>query len=98
MSVDGGRAPRWSPGGDELYFRNGDAMLAAPIPDDPREAGEPFVLFEERYAADGGGHQRYDIAPDGRFLMHTNPEQNELPIRVVLNWFEELKRLVPTGR
>ena len=98
VSIDGGRAPRWSPGGDELYFRNGDAMLAAPIPDDPREAGEPFVLFEERYAADGGGHQRYDIAPDGRFLMHTNPEQNELPIRVVLNWFEELKRLVPTGR
>ena len=43
---------------------------------------------------------RYDVAPDGRFLLMKNnalgdsaPRQD---IVVVQDWFEELKRLVPT--
>ncbi len=38
----------------------------------------------------------YDIAPDDQrfvFIQQGKPTQ----INVVLNWFEELKRLVPTG-
>jgi hypothetical protein len=39
----------------------------------------------------------YDIAPDGRFLMLQTVESAEINnIHVVLNWTEELKRLVPT--
>ncbi len=40
----------------------------------------------------------YDITPDGqRFLMIKESEQEALrQINVVLNWFEEMKRLVPT--
>ena len=41
----------------------------------------------------------YDITRDGqRFLMIQLGEQQGAPtqINVVLNWFEELKRLVPT--
>ena len=34
--------------------------------------------------------------PDGRFLMIKNEEPETVPINVTLNWFEELKRLVPT--
>jgi hypothetical protein len=43
-----------------------------------------------------GGGTNYDVAADGRFLMvgESSAEANEL--NVVLNWFEELKRLVPT--
>jgi len=45
------------------------------------------------------GVQYYDISPDGqRFLMMkegTAKEQSQ--INVILNWFEELKRLVPTN-
>ena len=43
----------------------------------------------------------FDVAPDGRFLMLKPsgraagaPQKN---IIVVQNWFEELKRLVPTN-
>ena len=42
----------------------------------------------------------YDVSPDGqRFLMVKRSEQAQAPtqINVVLNWFEELKRRVPTG-
>jgi hypothetical protein len=44
----------------------------------------------------------YDISPDGqRFLMlkqSSLPDRTSAPrsITVVQNWFEELKRLVPT--
>ena len=48
----------------------------------------------------------YDLSPDGqRFLMikvqPTSADEAESgtpTLVVVLNWFEELKRLVPTGR
>ncbi len=51
--------------------------------------------------AQGGGNRPYDIAPDGRFLIIPTGQAEAgggtapNPI-VVLNWFEELKRLVPT--
>jgi hypothetical protein len=45
--------------------------------------------------------RQWDIAPDGeRFLIvnpgETNGEQPQSRIVVVLNWHDELKRLVPT--
>ena len=40
--------------------------------------------------------ERYDVAPDGRFLMVENSE--DFRVVVVEGFFEELKRLVPTGR
>ncbi len=41
------------------------------------------------------GFQHYDISRDGkRFLMIKEEEEAEGQINVVLNWFEELKRLV----
>jgi hypothetical protein len=43
----------------------------------------------------------YDVSPDGqRFLMLKGGEQEAAPaqINVVLNWFEELKQKVPTGK
>jgi hypothetical protein len=41
------------------------------------------------------------VSPDGqRFLMlkDVGQEQSPAQINVVLNWFEELKRRVPTGK
>jgi len=56
------------------------------------------VLFEGSYVTSQYSFtkQYYDISPDGqRFVMIK--EQGESQINVVLNWFEELKRLVPTN-
>ena len=65
-------------------------------------AGSPRVLFEGSYVSHSipTGFQYYDIAPDGkRFLMlkEENLAETQGQINVVLNWFEELKRLVPTN-
>ncbi len=64
-------------------------------------AGSPAVLFTGRYNM-GGTVVDYDISPDGqRFLMMKEAEGEgsgqQGQINVVLNWFEELKRLVPTN-
>jgi hypothetical protein len=65
-------------------------------------AGKPKVLFEGRYSPAPGTGNNYDVSPDGqRFLMLKPSEQDQAAptqINVVLNWFEELKQKVPTGK
>jgi hypothetical protein len=40
----------------------------------------------------------YDAAPDGRFLMIQSADETVRPQFVLVqNWFDELKRLVPTN-
>ncbi len=59
--------------------------------------GKPKVLFEGSYVYSqfAPAKQYYDISPDGQqFLMIK--EAGHSQINVILNWFEELKRLVPT--
>ncbi len=70
--------------------------------DQTLSAGPPRLLFEVSYPnhMSPAGFQDYDIHPDGkRFLMmkEETGQQETAQINVVLNWFEELKRLVPTN-
>ena len=59
--------------------------------------GSPAVLFTGNYLTDPGT-QQYDVTPDGqRFLMIKQEQTEGAQINVILNWFEELKRLVPTN-
>ena len=64
--------------------------------------GKPRLLFEGPYAAMGLLDGRlYDLAPDGRrFLMvkQSDPPPAPTQFNVVLNWFDELERLVPSGK
>ncbi|MEE8160488.1 MAG: hypothetical protein V3T61_02510, partial [Acidobacteriota bacterium] len=62
-------------------------------------AGEPTVLFEGSFGyGEGDFGVPYDISPDGEwFVMLKEVGTQQSQINVVLNWFEELKRLVPTG-
>jgi Tol biopolymer transport system component len=101
ISTDGGAAPVWNRNGRELFYRSGDKMMAVDI--DARSGfvvGKPTQLFEKQEAANFAG-ANYDVSPDGqRFLMLKPVEQEQAgptQINVVLNWTEELKRLVPTG-
>ena len=65
-------------------------------------AGKPRMIFEGPYVPTIANSPYYDVSPDGqRFLMLKPVEsQTSAPaqINVVLNWFEELKRRVPSGR
>ena len=60
------------------------------------------MLFEGPYIPAAGTNPNYDVSPDGqRFLMikpSESAEAAQTQINVVLNWFEELKQKVPTGK
>jgi Tol biopolymer transport system component len=100
LSNDGGGHPVWARNGRELFYRNGNKMMVVEVSTQPNwSAGVPETIFEGQYYTGGDGNTYYDVAPDGqRFLMIKVSEEQEAvtQINVVLNWFEELKRLVPT--
>jgi len=95
ISTDGGTEPVWSPDGRELFFRNGDKMMVVNINPDPEfNVSKPNLLFRGWYSTDRIA-ANYDISPDGqRFLMIKGEQTAATQIKVVLNWAEELKRLV----
>jgi len=97
ISREGGTEPRWV-GSGELFWRNGTRIMAVRVSTEPTlTVGQPQVIFEGRqYATNQGA---FDVTPDGkRLLMIKEAEQaaSVTQIDVVLNWTEELKRLVPT--
>jgi eukaryotic-like serine/threonine-protein kinase len=103
ISADDGAEPEWNPNGRELFYRSGRKMMAVDIATQPGfTAGKPRVLFEGDYLPTPLQFPNYDVSQDGqRFLMLKPSEQEAAAptqINVVLNWFEELKRLAPTGK
>ena len=103
---EGGGSPVWSPDGTELFYRIGNKMMAASIQvaGQTLDVGKPRLLFEGSYVGHStpASWQYYDISPDGqRFFMIKEGDTDSVgaagQINVVLNWFEELKRLVPTN-
>jgi serine/threonine-protein kinase len=100
ISREGGVEPLWAPNGRELFFRNeiGNRMMIVDMStDNGFAAGSPRLLFEGSYQrGSGAGVAQYDISPDGERFLMIQPHQAASQINLVLNWFEELKRLVPT--
>jgi serine/threonine-protein kinase len=101
ISIGGGTEPVWAPDGRELFYRNGDRMMAVAIETEPElSVGTPRLLFEGRFLPGPPWSRRnYDISPDGQRFLMIKRKQDLVPteIIVILNWFEELKRLVPTN-
>jgi len=107
-TIDRGASPIWSPDGRELFYLAGGGNTLMVVPVDTGQVfspGTPKVLFQGAYLFIAGGtpgttRRAYDLAPDGqRFLMLKQAEssgQAFTGIVVVQNWFDELKRLVPT--
>jgi Tol biopolymer transport system component len=103
ISTEGGREPVWNPNGRELFYRSGNKMMAVDVATQPKlTVGNPRMVFQGEYVSATNQFSNYDISPDGqRFLMLKPTEQVQAAptqINVVLNWFEELKQKVPTGK
>ena len=66
--------------------------------------GRPEVLFEGDFLMDPFAQdaRNYDVAPDGSGFVMVLAEEDEREtspkLHVVLNWFEELKRLAPVDK
>ena len=106
VSTAGGREPRWSSDGTELFYRSNDwrQMMAVEFPGTPTPTlGIPELLFDGDYTIGRGfsaiRERRYDVTSDGlRFIMVKRGSEatNESDGLVwVENWFAELRDRVP---
>ena len=103
ISRGGGTKPLWRRDGQELFFlAPRGRMMAVPV-----ELGESFSsggateLFSGEYFEESRG-RTYDITPDGeRFIMvkygRETSDSEHGEIVTVLNWTEELERLLPAN-
>jgi hypothetical protein len=72
-------------------------MVVEVEPGETFVAGEPRLLFEGDFVA-SGRTANYDISPDGQhFVMVLRQGEGARKLNVIVNWFEELKRLAPTN-
>jgi len=95
ISTEGGTQVIWAPTGRELFWRNGDKVMAAGVEANTTfAAAKPMLLFSAAYMRHWQGLPDWDITPDGqRFVMIKNSEaESPTQVNVVLNWFEELKK------
>jgi hypothetical protein len=87
ISNNGGRKPRWAPGGTSLYYLEGAHLVAVPMSlGTGLRAGPTQVLFETPATV-------FEVAPgERRFLVVLpNPALVPPPIHVTLNWIRDLE-------
>jgi len=96
--------PTWARDGGQLFYTPGSSqpLVAVAVQTQPQvtfasPVNLPQAIRTFLLATDARG---YDVLPDRRFLGMTREGEAasgapDTEIRVVLNWFEELKRLVP---
>jgi Tol biopolymer transport system component len=91
----GGTAPKWSRDGREIFYVSEQGLMRVPV--SYARGGGTLSVGQPSSALEMTGVTSSDISPDGRtFAIARVPiERAATEIRVVLNWFEELKRLVP---
>jgi eukaryotic-like serine/threonine-protein kinase len=108
VSTEGGRFPMWSPDGSQLYYYANytDRFIAVDVRTQPTFAPGRSVALPIEASFGAIGARNYDITPDGKqFVVITpasasaNQKQASMQqISVVLNWFEEVRRLVPPAK
>ena len=93
VSSKGGRQPRWSRDGKEIFYVEGDALMAVPVSTTPTfSAGRATQLFQGKGAFADRGHN-YDVSADGKKFVIVEPVLGGKPptIQVVENWYEEFR-------
>lgn len=103
VSRDGGTRPLWARNGRELFYLDpGGRLMSVPVDFDSGFVGAPEVILEKAY---GGGSvgRSYDVSPDGERFLRIQDQTGAVgasapELILVLNWHDELERLVPTTR
>jgi serine/threonine-protein kinase len=94
ISSSGGYQPLWSARGDQLFYRHGKRLMVVPVSTESEfRAGTPQVVFE-RDDFGGLGIMSYQVSPDGQRILIGKSLVGARPVtelKVVVNWFEELK-------
>jgi eukaryotic-like serine/threonine-protein kinase len=89
VSRTGGLQPVWARNGRELFYIDGDAMMAVAITTSPElSVGRPRVLFRRALP------NIYDVTLDGKFLLFEQRQSllHAAPLSVTVNWLDALRK------
>ncbi len=78
VSNEGGREPMWAGDGRRLFYRSDEWMMSVEVDYDETTfvPSAPVRLFADAFKREHtAGNQYYDVAPDGRFLMILEEEE-----------------------
>jgi dipeptidyl aminopeptidase/acylaminoacyl peptidase len=101
ISTDGGDDPLWAASGRQLFYLRERSVMVVDVDAEPElHVSAPRVVFERKDRPFPSGTGRdYDVAPDGGSFVVIQTAgaggSTREQLNVVLNWFEELERLVP---
>ncbi len=105
VSRAGGLAPFWARSGKQIFFMSFDwrQMWAADVQTRPSfSVGPPYLHIEKSGFAPHYPVRGVDISLDDRSFLTVRLEEREpQPVTEMIltqNWFEEIKRVVPTGK
>jgi len=96
VSRQGGGQPRWRDDGRELFFVEGQRLMAVEVTTgDQFSAGDATPLFSDPGLDGRLGFRHYDVAPGGQTfaLVTLSKESLASPpiIRIVQNWYQEFR-------
>ena len=106
VSTNGGAYPVFSRNGPELFYRDEDyriMVVSYRVKDDSFVAENPRVWSETKIANLALNGASYDVAPDGKRIVALIPaetaetQQAQNQVIFLENFFDELRRRVPTG-
>jgi eukaryotic-like serine/threonine-protein kinase len=92
VSRDGGLQPVWAKHGRELFYIEGESLVAATVQQDPFRITGRQRLFDLKGLRIDPYETGYDVAADGRFLMVQHEQGEARTIHVVVNWLQELRQ------
>ncbi len=91
ISANGGTQPRWNGDGTELYFVEGEALMAVKVVlGNAISIGQTTKLFTHSGLV-GGSSPNYDVGPGGELfvVVENTAEQERSSIPIVQNWYAE---------
>ena len=105
ISIDGGSRPVWAPSAHDLFYLDSRyRLMTVSVQPKPLVIGKPSPVLASGFSPPSGPQRFYDVSPDGkRFVAVSSAAEKDdatqpNQLRVILNWDEELKRLVPSKK
>ena len=92
----------WSPDGKTLFYTGSQTITAVPIVNSQSFImGRPHVVLRDYSWVPLESNATFDISPDGKRILITKAKDGDSSphqINVVLNWSEDLKKRMASGK
>ena len=98
MLISEGEVPIWVRSGELFYVSDGRLWAAKVDTEQILDWTDPKALFQTPWQFSTNGVANFDVTADGERFVFVEDLVEDAPrrqINVVLNWVDELQRLVP---